>query len=313
MIKLIIKSLTFFVFTLLIFEIYIRIFHLYDDIPKFQLSENNLLFYRPDQMGLYNFGNRKEIESKYSINNVGFNSSIDYKFNNSVNKIALIGDSYIEGFHQDVVNSIGRKIEKYIPKLCYEYGVSDWNYNDYSNLIGSNIDDFNQFEYIFININPSDLQYTLKNYLNNYKSKLRVDNQNTILYKYIYKNIKLISSINQMGLLDKIKIKTTLFSRNILMEPNNINLQLKNFQNINKYFIPSFLKKKIVFIINSNLNYQESFISYLKLNNQTIDLKNSFNSSIESPYYVFDQHWNNMGRDLVSTEIIDYIINESLK
>ena len=61
------KLLQFLIFSAIIFEFYIRIFHLYDDVPKLQLSNNNLLFYKPTQVGIYNFGNRKEIESKYQI------------------------------------------------------------------------------------------------------------------------------------------------------------------------------------------------------------------------------------------------------
>ena len=96
----------------------------------------------------------------------------------------------------------------------------------------------------------------------------------------------------------------------MIMELNNSDLQLNNFQTINEYFIPSFLEKKIVYIVNSNLNYQESFITHLRLNCKVIDLKTPFNTAVESPYFLFDQHWNDRGRDLVSSKITEYIKKE---
>lgn len=308
MIKLITRVITFFVFTALIFEIYIRIFHLYDDVPKVHLDSNKLLVYKPNQNGSYNFGNRKEVDSKYLINSAGFNSAVEYDFSTNTPKIALIGDSYIEGFHQDVNNSIGRMLDRLSDYQCFEYGLSSWTLNDYLNLISSDSTQFNQFEYIFINLNPSDLQYSLHDYLNSDESKLKVDKQNSFVYKYIYSNIKLISSANQMGIFNNLGEKIKRFSRNNQLESNNNDLQLDNFHEILNYFIVNIENKKLVFLINSNLKYQESFLKLIKGGFNFIDLSKSFNESEYLLYFRFDQHWNNKGRQLVAKEIL-YKIN----
>ena len=309
MIKLIIRVITFFVFTLLIFEIYIRIFHLYDDVPKVHLDSNKLLVYKPNQNGSYNFGNRKEVDSQYLINSAGFNSVVEYDIITNIPKIALIGDSYIEGFHQDVNNSIGRMLDRLSGYQCYEYGMSSWTLNDYLNLISSDSTQFNQFEYIFINLNPSDLQYSLHDYWNSDESKLKVDKQNSFIYKYIYSNVKLISSANQMGFFNNLGKKIKIFSKNNQLESNNNDLQLKNFHEILNYFNIPIKNKKLIFIINSNLKYQESFLKLIKEKYNFIDLSISFNESEDLPYFRFDKHWNNKGRLLVAKEILHKINN----
>ena len=317
MIKLIIKTIIFSVFTLFIFEIYIRIFHLYDDVPRVHLDSNKLLIYKPNQSGSYNFGNRKEVDSKYLINSSGYNSTIEYDFKKSIPKIALIGDSYIEGFHQDVNNSIGRIFERLAGYQCYEYGISGWNFYDYLNLISSDSNQFNQFEYIFINLNPSDLQYSLQYYLKSDDSKLKVDKQNSFAYKYIYSNIKLISSANQMGIFNNFRKKVKIFSKNNqfeldnkdITELSNNNTQLKNFNEIVNYFNISIYNEKLIFLFNSNLKYEESLLSVIKERYNFINLSTPFNKSEELPYFRFDKHWNSKGRLLVAKEILHKINN----
>ena len=48
-----------------------------------------------------------------NINNLGFNSVKDYDFNfNNKKSVAIIGDSFVEGFQVDVNKSIGRLMEE---------------------------------------------------------------------------------------------------------------------------------------------------------------------------------------------------------
>ena len=96
MIKLIIKTIIFFVLTLFIFEIYIRIFHLYDDVPRVHLDSNKLLVYKPNQNGSYNFRNRKEVDSKYLINSAGFNSVVEYDFQKDIDKLETRQNNLIQ-------------------------------------------------------------------------------------------------------------------------------------------------------------------------------------------------------------------------
>ena len=182
--------------------------------------------------------------------------------------------------------------------------------NDYFNLIKSNSTQFNQFKYIFINLNPSDLEHSLHDYLNSDESKLKVDKQNSFIYKYIYSKVKLLSSANQMGIFNNLRKKIKIFSANNQLESNNNNnLQFTIFHEILNYYNIPIKNEKLIFLFNSNLKYQESFLELIKQGYNFIDLSKSFNESEDLPYFRFDQHWNNKGRLLVAKEILLKINN----
>ena len=69
------------------------------------------------------------------------------------------------------------------------------------------------------------------------------------------------------------------------------------------------VQEEEIFIINSNLKYQESFLKLVKEGYNFIDLSKSFNESEDLQYFRFDQHWNNKARQLVAKEILDKINN----
>jgi len=107
----------------------------------------------PLAKGIWIKGTSAEIKSRYEVNRHGFNSIIDYSFNDtSKYKVALIGDSYIEGFHSSVDSSIGRRIEKHLLDNSievHEYGISGWNAWNYLE-IANEINDNYQILYILI-------------------------------------------------------------------------------------------------------------------------------------------------------------------
>jgi len=304
--KLFKNSSLFIIFTLCVFEIYIRIFNLYDDIPKYDLLTNNILIYKPQQEGIKNFGNRKELVTKYSINKSGFNSIIEYEFiyNNSI--IALIGDSHIEGFHQNVNNSIGRRVEKKSNYIVYEYAISDWNLDDYYKIINYLSDNLNKIENLFIYLSPSDLEYPLNNNLSGKTETNKIKKQNSSLYN-IYSSIKTISAFNQTGIFQKYKNKIQSLQEVKPQELTNTNIHLKNFIELNKYYKINNYKKKLVYLVNSDLKFQKSFLEYLYKNFNVIDLSKSFSNANEDVYFKFDKHWNEIGREQVAEEIFRYL------
>ena len=93
-------------------EILVRVFHLHKDRPVRYLDEYNVEKWIPNQTGYWVTGNRRQNVGHYKINNFGYNSVYD-EFNPSKNskEIALVGDSFIQGFHQDYQNSLGQKLE----------------------------------------------------------------------------------------------------------------------------------------------------------------------------------------------------------
>ena len=80
-------------------------------MPTRQVGSNGIYEWVPGQNGYTVYGNRRQNFSQYRINSKGYNSYRE--FTPAVDKfeIAIIGDSYIEGFHQDYFRYIGNKIE----------------------------------------------------------------------------------------------------------------------------------------------------------------------------------------------------------
>lgn len=142
---------------LFLLEITTRIFDLSGHtLPKVSLNNNKLL--RPGAEGIWIKGGRSEIKSHYKINNQGFNSLKDYGVldENKIN-IAIIGDSFIQGAHGDVENSIGRILEAEIQNKVevHEYGIDGMNIVDFSLIFTQSIK--NRYDYTFILASDKDL------------------------------------------------------------------------------------------------------------------------------------------------------------
>jgi len=125
-------------------------------IPETNLNNNRLA--RPNSEGIWIRGGMREIASHYKINQQGFNSLKDYLTldKNKVN-IAIVGDSYIEGFHVDIENSIGRilEAETHNEFEVHEYGKSGGNIVDFSLIFNQWIR--NRYDYTFVLVTNEDI------------------------------------------------------------------------------------------------------------------------------------------------------------
>lgn len=155
--KLILKCSIYFLITLIILEILVRIFHLAKDNPNRYLDEYNVEKWKPNQTGYSVTGNRNQNFSAYNINNSGYNSYREFEPTKDKFEIALVGDSFIQGFHQNYYHSIGKKIEETLPTIeVYEYGYAGYDYADQIHLIDQYKQTFNLIDKVIIYINFED-------------------------------------------------------------------------------------------------------------------------------------------------------------
>jgi hypothetical protein len=100
------------VLSVLFLEVLVRVLGLAGiTIPEENIN-NNVLFLR-NYSSTWTKGGFSEIKSTFHINNQGWNSIVDFDSLKDENyNIAIIGDSYIEGFHENVETSIGRRLEE---------------------------------------------------------------------------------------------------------------------------------------------------------------------------------------------------------
>ena len=107
----------------------------------------------PNQNGFSVTGNRRQNFSEYKINNSGYNSYREFNPTANKTELALVGDSFIEGFHQNYYNSIGKKIEQQFADIeVYEYGYAGYDFADQLHLVHSYKEQFDHIDQVILGI-----------------------------------------------------------------------------------------------------------------------------------------------------------------
>ena len=235
---------------------------------------------KPGSQGVWVKGPQGNIKSKYNINKHGFNSSLyDYEQDSSDLKIALIGDSYIEGLHVDVEKSIGRTIEElYDDEISvHEYGISGWNAHNFLQ-ISREIQ--HKYEVIFVLITDEDLS---QRYNNDPKKTEKG------IVRKIYGQIHLLRYLNiNRGILKRIKE----------IGPRSIKVSRENIQyDINYELIKEF-PDNTVFL------YEESKLCSLPSHGLFLEIDHS-----KQPinFGKVDSHWNSNGRFNCALTVVKYL------
>ncbi|MBP0902488.1 hypothetical protein ACFSKN_02570 [Mariniflexile gromovii] len=310
--KLVVKSTFYLILILLMLEVIVRVFHLYNELPEEYADENGIYKWYPQQVGYSVYGNRRQVYTEYKINSSGYNSYREFKPSKDKFELALLGDSYIEGFHQNFNKSVGNKIEKKIKDIeVYEYGHSSNDFADQMHIIANNKKTFDLIDHIIIRIK--------------YEKDLRRKNYSFVVrqpFFMAFRKSKLVVYLLNIGAMESVKE----LHRNILSLKNGSNdkketqkdtqinedaLFLDNFKWLTtKYDIN---KDKITFLIDSRKTSKE-FLNYLIQENfNYIDHAASFEKAGKKPTtLIFDQHWNDYGRSLIANDIVNYILKNKI-
>jgi hypothetical protein len=314
--KLFFKSTLYVILIIITLEVLVRIFHLYTEVPVRYIDKFEVEKSLPNQVGYAVTGNRRQNQSEYRINSFGFNSYREFNPTKEKIEIALIGDSFIEGFHQDYTNSIGKKIETKLNNgiEVYEYGYSGYDLANQLYLVDTYNKHFEHIDYII---------FYLK-YENDLKNSTYVPNHSRIallkspLFR-IRDSFKLLSYASSIGVIDPIKNMVI----NLInddkefkskSEEDLLNEDLENFNNL-KILLDTFNfdKNKMAFLVNSSTT-SESLLKYCIDNEyKIIDFSDAFKNSTLPPTLIYDMHWNDHGRDLIANEISDYIMRQNIK
>ncbi|SNQ43937.1 hypothetical protein [Cellulophaga lytica] len=311
--KVILKVILYVIILLLSLELLVRIFHLHNERPERYLDEYGVEKWVPNQKGYSVTGNRKQNVGEYRINNFGFNSVYDdYIVSKDSIEVAIIGDSFIEGFHQNYTNSISRKVEKKITDIkVLEFGYAGYNLSEEFNLIQSYEHLFKDIDKVFIY-----MRYTDDLTVGEYKVSSRLS-LNTPLNRLLKKS-KLIVYAKDIGLFDPVKNKMTStinfvkrVKPNPKVEVNNDSIYLANFKKLVKTY--NYNKEKNVLLLDYSL-CSKDFLEYLRSNDfKSINFNSDFKKDSRPKTLIYDQHWNNLGREIIANEIVEYLKKENLK
>ncbi|MCF7560810.1 hypothetical protein L3X39_09180 [Sabulilitoribacter multivorans] len=311
--KLFFKSCLYVVLILITLEIIVRIFHLSKDNPSRFVDEFNVEKWVPNQEGYSVTGNRRQNFSKFYINNSGYNSYREFAPTLNKKELALVGDSFIEGFHQNYYNSIGKKIENKLQDFeVYEYGYAGYDFADQLHLIHAYKETFDKIDYVVLGLKfENDLMRSEYNvvtdrmhlesplYRNARKIKLLVYTQNIGVLEPLWKLAGRIASIGKKANSNEEKEVT---EAEIQYQQN---IYVDNFKSlIDKY---GFDKTRFILLLNVDVTPQH-FLDYLNKNNfEYIDFGNALKQSKKPTTLIYDRHWNNHGREIIANLIAEHI------
>ncbi|NER16872.1 hypothetical protein [Spongiivirga citrea] len=316
--RIILRGILYSFLLVLMLEALVRVFHLHKDYPYRYIDEYQVEKWVPNQEGYRVTGNRRQNFSKYYINNSGYNSYRE--FNPSVEKreLALVGDSFIEGFHQNYYNSIGKKIENKVADIeVYEYGYAGYDFADQLHLVSQYKNQFELIDHIVFGIKFEN-DFTRSAYKVEY-GRMALESPKVRLMQ----RSKLIVYLKNIGVLPAIQSKFNSIkfsfknlgkirgkSKNILKEENTALLHkeyIENFKSLVKTY--GFDKDKNTLMLDSSIT-PKIFIDFLNKHNYPfIDIGPALQSSKKPTTLIYDRHWNNNGRTIVAKEICDFILN----
>ena len=292
-------------------ELLVRVLHLYNERPERYVNQKGIQTWVPGQEGYSVYGNRRQIFTKYRINQSGYNSYREFNPVEDECTLALVGDSFIEGFHQDYNNSIGKKIENLMEDKVqvYEYGHSSNDFADQLQLIETYKDKFELIDFVVLGLKfENDLT----------RSEYKLIERKPVLPILSYS--KLYLYMQTIGFLDPLKNKAyTLkeFIQNPGGKPKKSKNDkkdmypeyLKNFQILVENF--NYKKSKNIILIDSRIT-DDRFLEYLNENDFVyIDIGIELEKSKKPTTLIYDQHWNNNGRKIVAKLIADHLRKEA--
>lgn len=318
--KFVFKSSLYVILILITLEAIVRVFHLTKDYPTRYVDKFGVEKWMPDQEGYSVTGIRIQNFSKFHINDFGFNSYREFKPSKDKAEIALVGDSFIEGFHQNYYNSLGKKIENQLNGIeVYEYGYAGYDLADELHLIHQYKNQFDLIDYVIIGLRfDDDLTRDAYHVI---QDRMRLQSP---LYKAI-RNIKLLVYLQTIGAFDgprefinKILAVISKPNGDPKIHSHEDALQIR--KDLEQTYINNFKtlittygydKTRFTFLLDASITSPE-FLNYLQENHfKYIDFSETLKTSKMPSTLIYDQHWNNHGRTLIAQLIAHYIHSES--
>ncbi|MBP1841022.1 hypothetical protein [Formosa algae] len=307
--KLFINMLLYAVLIALCLEVVIRLLHLTKDYPVRYVDEFGVEKWVPNQRGFAVTGIRRQHFSEYHINNSGYNSYREFHPTPDQVEIALVGDSFIEGFHQQYTNSIGKKIEQRLKDVeVYEYGYAGYDFADQLHMINTYKETFDLVDYVVLGLKfENDLtrsSYTVV------QDRMKLE---TPLYKTLRQS-KLLVYLQNVGTFDAAK---SLLSKITSVNNNNKAISKRSSETeLQDQYIINFKrlvhtygydKQRFTLLLDA-AQTPPIFLKYLEDNGfRYLDFSEPLQASKTPTNLIYDMHWNNHGRTLIAELVADFV------
>jgi hypothetical protein len=272
-------------------------------MPTVNLDNDYVI--EPNSSGTWIRGGLAEIKNYYQINNLGYNSTIDYEALKEENlNIAIIGDSYIQGFQTDVRKSIGRQLEGILDSVTtvvHEYGRAGANIVDYQKVYEKYIDS-KPYDYVFVLVTDKDLKIFKASYMERGKSvPKKTFSRKMYDFFYVFRYL----NINQgIGIRFNELISKGPESIERIHSKQSKSTTIEDYlKSINKQAIDK-LPNNLIFL------YEEGKLSDYFIDNFDFNYV-KIEHTLEPSNHGFDGHWNVNGRYNCAMSIAKYINKNS--
>lgn len=327
------------VLAILLLELAIRLFLKPSDAPDIYFDKTLGSIFVPNQSGVYVKGANNEIQARFRINNYGWNSPVDYKKEKSldINRIAVIGDSYVEALQVDYDKSYPYLLSETTGAQVYTFGHSGANLVHYLHLVRYAAENFKP-DIVVVNIVENDFKESI--YGNNRKDNWSLSLQDSVIEE---KPPKEISNLSIKRLLRKSALARYLtinldlvntsqiinklfFAETKEFTPSNSNWDINYLNKLTDYTVEKLEKLSqennfqlvLVLDVNRKSIYGHTSLAetnHYKLNEglkrsaekfeiELIDLSDTFQANWKSNQkrfdWEFDEHWNEYGHKLIS-------------
>jgi len=314
--KFLLKSALYIFLILLLLEGIVRMLHLYTEDPPRFIDDYGVEKRVPDHTGYAVTGNRNQNFSEFHINKAGFNSHREFAPSSDKYEVALVGDSFIEGFHQDYNSSIAIRIEQKVPDIeVYKYGYAGYDFANQMHLVHAYKKDFELIDEIILYLNyENDLDRGVYE-----PNHARIKMLSSGLFK-LRDNIKLLAYGSKIGIVEPLKklaqggdaFKDTedAYKNNTMNGETDDEKRKKDEKRIANFksliALYGLDKDKTAILLDSRKT-STRFLDFLKENGiRYIDFAQRFEKSDTSTNLVYDHHWNAHGRELISEEIAHF-------
>jgi len=290
--------------TWLCFEAVLRWFDLARfTIPTKQIGNNCML--KPGSSGMYVGGGCGEIQAKFKVNRQGWNSTEDYDLptDSQHKRVALIGDSYVEGTHEDVENSIGRQLDRltHNKTVTHEYGRSGANIEDFERVYNSFVK--GKYDYVFVLLRDGNFNATSTSFMN----CPCPENERSLslkgMIRYIYSHSAVLSYLNTNQFLTEntqnmIKNVRSNFSYSedeskVLNANGSTKVQIQQIQEVKNRIDWVFGPEVIVLYESKLLDIHSTTWKYPSGRNLFLEIQHKEDEVLD---FGFDTHWNTSGR-----------------
>lgn len=342
------------VILLLIFELFFRFFFPAAHYPiRYFDEEVGILKFNQEfgETGVVSLGKFGQEQYQWTINNHGWNSSIDYVHEKGEKtRIAIIGDSYIEAFQVNSKDHLSRKLDQLLGENIevYSFGVSGSPLSQYLHM-ARYVEETYQPDVMIVNVVYNDFDESLHEWiLRKSFMSLEIEEgkpiqeiapvkdpinklaflKNSAFASYLLYNLKVRETFRDF--LNSQKDRSTI-NANIYLDQLGNEKVYQGMDYVVEQFKQDFPNTKVVFMMDAPREdiykgkLSDSNVLFLEHRFKESCTKNGLAFIPLSPLFEadyqtnakkfnspYDGHWNPYAHDLIANHLFDFLKNDTL-